>query len=252
MFDLRGTPAQRALASGAITRCDFPFNRLAPQLRSESGRDRIVITWADLTQPRTDDYRARKLRPDIATRHHESGPEHRKRVLGEAWTDGLVRIDTSVETDPRLAHEVVLSELAHQVDFHLLDDGHRERIWDAYHATVDSSIGQHGHGWFDTGGYETWVGESFMGGFTRAYSDLAVSLEQFTHATTDTVARRIREIITPQLGPPPWDRPENPAPDPDPEPKPEPADPEPAPKPSVPWWQRLLSWLAHLLQGGAR
>lgn len=46
----------------------------------------------------------------------------------------------------------------------------------------------------------------------------------------------------------PTDTPLGPTPEPQPEPEPKPEPTEPA----VPWWQRLLSWLAHLLQGGGR
>jgi hypothetical protein len=255
MFDLQGSENQRALAQAALDRCDFPWERLLPQLRSESNRDRILIGWADLaTQPRQ------------LARQHGAPPEqvrpgvqHRKRVLGEAWTDGVVRIDLSVESDPELAAEVVLAELGHQVDFHYLTEEHRTAIAAAYHPA-----GPDEHGWFDVGAYETWIGEALMAGFTRAYSDVMVSLTQFVHQTTDVVARRIRQVVTPDLGPPPWDVAPEPTPPPEPEPEPEPEppqspppEPEPQPEPpprepELPWWRRLWSWLLHLLRGGAR
>lgn len=240
MFDLRGTEEQRRLTQAAIDRCDFLFGRLAPQLRSESQREAIVIGWADLaTHPRTGQARQHKLGPDV---------EHRRRVLGEAWTDGLVRIDVSVADDPELAHEVVLSELAHQVDFHYLTPAHREAIWDAYHASEpESDTGDHGHGWFDAGEYHTWIGESFMGGFTRAYSDVTVTLTQFTHTTTDPVARRIREIVTPGLGPPPWNTEPVVPPDPDrPPPPSDPTEPTPLLRALSDLLARLWTWLRNL------
>jgi hypothetical protein len=235
LFDLRGTEEQRAITQAAIDRSDFPYERLLPQLRSESGRDLIVIGWADLaTQPR-----------QLARTHGApparigKDPHLRRRVLGEAWTDGLIRIDISVESDPELAAEVILSELAHQVDFHLLTETHRQTIAQAYHPA-----GPDEHVWFDVGAYETWIGEALMSGFTRAYSDVAITLTQFVHQATDTVARRIREIITPDLGPPPWD------------PDPGPVVPEPDQPPRPPattlgdLLARLLQWLRRLFGGG--
>lgn len=220
IFDIHGSAEQTRLTQAAIERCDFPWERLLRQLRSESGRDDIRIVWADLTVP-ADTARAHKLGPDVTSR---------RRTLGRAWTNGVVEIDHSCAADPELAAEVVLSELAHQVDFHYLTAAHRRAIFAAYHRPGQAP---HGHGWFDMGDYSTWVGESFMGGFTRAYSDVAVTLTRFTHQTTDDVARRIRAIVTPSLGPPPWDR--------------GPIEPEPG-EPAVPWWQRLWSWLLHALR----
>jgi hypothetical protein len=240
VFDLRGTEAQRALTQAALDRCDFPWVRLLPQLLSEAGRDRLVIEWADLaTQPRQ------------LARQHGAPPERirpgatmRERVLGEAWTDGLTRIDISVQPDPELAHEVILSEVAgHQVDFFLLTEDHRRAITEAYHPT-----GPDEHVWFDKGAYETWIGEALMAGGTRAYSDVTVSLTQFVHATTDDVARRIRRIITPDLGPPPWDRPPEPEPEPDrPPPSSDPSDPAPLISALGDLLVRLARWLRQTL-----
>lgn len=250
MFRDIGTDNQVALTQEARERCDFPFERLLPELAREADRDEVIITWADLTKARTDDFRATLLKPvaqlyDSYVRHHEAQPRHR--VLGEAWTDGVVRIDYSCETDPELAVEVVLSELAHIVDFFYLTPEMREAIWDVYHPE-ESNIGDHSHGWFDIGGYETWVGESFMAGFTRAYSNARITLTQFVHATTDEVARKIRHVVTPELGVPPWDTPPL-EPDPGPEPTPEP-EPKPEPEPEAPSpWQRFLRWIERLLWG---
>lgn len=240
MFVVSGDPHQRSLVHSGVKRCDFPFERLRPQLLSESDRETILIQWADLaTEPRFGTVREHKIKPDV---------EHRGRVLGEAWTDGVVRIDHHCAEDPELAHEVLLSELGHQVDFHYLDEMQRRAIFDAYH---EPGASEHDHGWFDVGTYEEWVGESFMGGFTRAYSDVAVTLTQFVHRTTDEAAVRIRQIITPELGAPPW----SPQPTPEtPETPPPPV--EEVPPPREPekssWWQRLSDWLLSLLNRDGR
>lgn len=250
IFDLRGTPNQVRLVQAALDRCDFPFERLVPELTKQWGKSQILVQWADLSVSSSV---IEEVRPE--GRAHKGGPDvvGRHRTLGTAWTDGRIYIDHSCESDPELAAEVLLSEAGHQVDFFYLDDQMREAIWDVYHQELDSSIGDHGHGWFDISGYETWVGESWMGGFTRGWSDVRVFLDQFTHATTDDVARKLRQIVTPDLGPPPWDQTTEPAPEPTPEPSPEPSPEEPEPRePSAPWWKRLWSWLLHLLQSGGR
>jgi hypothetical protein len=93
----------------------------------------------------------------------------------------------------------MLSEAAHMVDFFYMTERHREAIWDAYHPGMDTDKGHHGHDWFDVGGYQDFVGESLMSGFTRAYSDVNVVLEQFTHKSTPEVVAGIRRVLTPEL-----------------------------------------------------
>lgn len=238
VFDIRGTEHQRSLVEAALARCDFPFERLTAGLRQQWNKDTISVEWADL-----DTTSSVVLEVGRAGRAHRVKPnvESRDRVLGTAWTDGRIYIDYSCESDPELAAEVFLSEAAHQVDFFYLTDDDREAIWDIYHDAA-GDIGDHGHNWFDEGAYETWVGESLMAGFTRAYSDVHISLSQFTHVTTDEVARELREAITPELGPPPWG-----AVDPEPEPEPTPEPPKPEwpkePEPSMSLFARILQWL---------
>lgn len=227
----------------AFKRCDFPFDRLTAGLRQQWNKDTITVDWADLGATSSV-----VLEVGPEGRAHKSSPDavSRDRVLGTAWTDGRIYIDFSCESNPELAAEVFLSEAAHQVDFFYLTDDDREAIWDIYHDTA-GDIGDHGHNWFDEGAYETWVGESLMAGFTRAYSDVHVSLSQFTHVTTDEVARELREAITPELGPPPWDvvEPEpEPTPEPTPPPDPTPEPPKPEPSPSL--FTRIMQWLRSL------
>jgi hypothetical protein len=234
IFELQGTEEQRRMVEATLARCDFPWPRLLPQLRSESGRDHILIAWADLSAAAVN-ARAHKLGPDVTSR---------RRTLGRAWTNGVVEIDYSCAADPELAAEVVLSELAHQVDFHYLTAEHRRAIFAAYHKPGQPA---HEHGWFDMGDYSTWVGESFMAGFTRAYSDVQITLTtQFVHVTTDAVARRIRTIITPQQPTPPWD------PDPDPPDRPPPSSDPSEPTPILSALGDLLARFAAWLRGWLR
>lgn len=253
VLDIRGTPEQIQLIEDAAARCDFPGQLLVPKLTLQWGKNLVLVEWADLVVSASV-----KEVAGPESRAHKAGPDvvSRQRTLGTAWTDGRIYIDYSCESDPELAAEVFLAEFGHQVDFFYLGDEHRQRIWDTYHQDIDSNIGDHAHGWFDVSGYETWVGESFMGGFTRAYSDVAITLDQFVHANTDDVARRIRQIITPNAGLPPWDRDASPtappAPsDPVPEPTPVPPDPAAPPtedprKPSS--WQALVSTVEAFLR----
>lgn len=232
IFELRGTPDQVQLVRDALDRCDFPFARLVPELIRQWGKSTITVDWADLSATSSV---VEEVGPQ--GRAHKAGPDvtSRRRVLGTAWTDGRIFIDFSCEDDPELAAEVLLSEAGHEVDFFYLTDAHREAMWDTWHDAEDD-IGDHGHGWFDVGAYETWTGEAWMAGMVRAYSDVAVTLNQFVHVTTDDVTRKLRRIITPELGPPPWDQ-ITPEPEPTPEPPPERS-----------WWQRLLAWLTGWLR----
>lgn len=50
MFELQGTPAQQELVRRALSRCTFPFERLAPKLKTSTGRDRLPVEWADLSR----------------------------------------------------------------------------------------------------------------------------------------------------------------------------------------------------------
>lgn len=242
VLDIQASPNRTQLTEDAGRGCDFPGALLVPKLQRQWGKSKILVQWADLsvassvvleTGPQG---RAHKAGPDVVARH---------RVLGTAWTDGRIYIDVSCEDDPELTAEVLLSEFAHQVDFHYLTDAHREAIWDAVHPGEESNIGAHDHDWFGSVAYNVQVGEAWMGLFTRAYSDVAVSLDQFVHKVTDDAAIRARAAVTPELGPPPWDRTDEPEPAPEPE---QPPNLPPPPEPPRSWWRRLLAWLTGWLR----
>lgn len=192
---------QRSIIGSALSRCDFPFERLAPELRSEVGRDAIPVEFADLSRYSAQVEAEGHSHADDA--HILAGEfDGRRAALGLAWYSGKVSIEARLVDDPDLAVEVFLAEGAHMVDFFYVTDDQREHIFDAYH---DGTKTPHEHGWFEETGnhdYWSWVGESFMAGFTRAYAPaVPIRLEArqpWVHPTTDSVAGAIINILTPE------------------------------------------------------
>ena len=225
MFTLLGTPNQQSLVRQALDQCDFPFDRLAPKLKADTGRTSIPVEWADLSQwgaqttktadDHHDDYSHDHTHDNVPGEEKADPLEARGRVLGLAWYSGKVSLDLSLESDPRLAWEVFLAEGAHMVDFFYMTDAHREAVWDIFHPGGSDNIGGHGHGWFDVATYRDFVGESFMGGFIHAYAPSVPVTIAFTHASNLEIGRQIRAALTPELVEPPVVEPE-----PQPEPPP--------------------------------
>lgn len=235
IWDVLGSPNQTFLVRRAIDRCDFPFEKLVPKLKSDALKEAIPVEWADLSRY-LNFVAAPSSETNVPHIHvHEGGDTghgilHRNRVLGLAWYSGRVSLDISLEATPELAQEVFLSEAAHMVDFFYINDTQREAIWDAYHSGQDTQQGHHGHDWFDVGTYWDYVGESLMSGFVMAYSDVAVSLDSFNHKSTPDTANAIRRILTPELVETPPDVPETPQEPPVAEPE----VPTPQPEPEEP------------------
>lgn len=206
IFDFYGTDVQRRIARETIDRFTFPhWERLLTKLAAK-GRTSIPVEWADLTR-----YAAQ-----LATAEAKGGHVHvhadgdtadpvldraRARVLGLAWYSGKITLEQTLVDRPELAAEVLGAEVAHMVDFFdpLMDDGGRDRINSAYHG---GQLIDHEHDqWFDEGGYWDWPGESFMEGFTRAFSDVEPTISGFTHKTTPHVVAVIRDVLDPQPAP---------------------------------------------------
>ncbi len=212
IWNLQGTENQQRIAREGLAVCDFPFHRLAPQLRSEVGRDSIPVEWADLSR-----YAATSTAGEAHAHVHEDGDtahpiervvEGRRRVLGLAWYSGKVSLELSLEQDERLAHEVLLAEGAHMVDFFYMTDAHRRAVVNALHRdqlpdntpVVDGQpLGLDGHecGWFEVGPYGMWVGEAFMEGFIESFSPVKVTI-QLGHPVSPVQAAYIRRAL---LGP---------------------------------------------------
>jgi hypothetical protein len=209
VWQLQGSPNQQAIVAAALDRCTFPFDVMLPELHSEMGKTAIPVDWADLSR-----YAGTLAAQRKGGGHghvHEDGDtadpiEVRHRVLGLAWYSGKVTLDLSMERDPTLAGEVFLSEGAHMLDFFWFTNDHRVAVWNALHAraehiTTDALVQDgtdlgHSHGWFDVGGYRSWIGEAWMGLFTLAYSDFPVTIP-FDHPPTRTAVEAIRSALTP-------------------------------------------------------
>jgi hypothetical protein len=208
---LQGTEAQQRIVRDALAACDYPFDRLLPGLRAATGRDSIPVDWQDLSR-----YSSVAER-DAHLHVHEDGDdahpvirvvEGRARVLGLAWYSGRVTLDLSLERDERLAHEVMLAEGAHMVDFFYMNDQHRRAIVNALHHQqlpnnhpitdgVPFGLDSHTCGWFDVGPYGMWIGESWMEAFVEAFSPVTVTI-QLGHPVSPVQATYIRRVL---LGP---------------------------------------------------
>lgn len=207
IFTYLGTPTQQRIAREGMARFTFPhWERLLPKL-AQKGRTSIPIEWADLSG-----YAAQLAEQQADGGHahiHEDGDtadpfedQARSRVLGLAWYSGKITLEQTLVNDPGLAQEVLGAEMAHMVDFFdpKMDGGGRHAINVAYHG---GTLVDHGHDeWFDEGGYYDWPGESFMEGFTKAFSDIPTTISGFTHKTTPEVIRVIRDVLDPAPPPP--------------------------------------------------
>jgi hypothetical protein len=210
VWQLLGTPHQQAIAAAALDRSTFPFDVIAPGLREQTGRAAIPVAWSDLSR-----YAAALAISGHGHIHEGDDLGHpvgtRARVLGLFWFSGKVEIDTSLERDPELAGEILLSEAAHAVDMFYLTPAQRHAIWGALHVGDESIEHDHQHGWFDqpysewagefidAGGhvaYRDQVGEAFMGLFVAAWSDFPVTIA-FTHAPTPQAVEETRRAVTP-------------------------------------------------------
>lgn len=210
VWDLQGTARQQQIVGTALDRCSFPFDSLAPGLLAATGRTTIPVEWADLS------VYAGVLAEALAGEGHphvhgDDGDKadiiaSRDRVLGLAWYSGRVSIERTLEGDPELAGEVFHSEGAHMIDFFLMSDVQRVGIWNALHGPTEqlaegapiedgTDLG-HGHGWFDVGGYYSFVGEAFMGAFVKTYTTYAVTMD-FDHPTSHLATYGVRNTLTP-------------------------------------------------------
>lgn len=208
VWDLRGTPEQNRVIEQTLERVDFPWHWLKEGLRNSVGRETIPVEWDDLSryaQSNEAESHKHKARLHSSRAHSDEEDfhviEYRERVLGLAWYSGKVTMEQTLVNEADLAGEVFMSEGAHMVDFFYMDDPLRIAVWNAFHsdhqdvdpetALQDGAEVHHGHSWFDVGGYYSWVGEAFMGGFVAAFSDLPVTIA-FDHPTTPEVAAEIR------------------------------------------------------------
>lgn len=201
MFDLSNlAPEERLITEQAIARTSFHWNLLKPKLQAEKNKASIPVEWVDLSRyaQSLSESKSKGGHNHIHENDDVGHPiEFRNRVLGLAWYSGKISVEKSLVSEPVLAQEVFLSEVAHMVDFFYMSEEQRKQIFLSYHG---GDASEHGHDWFDKGTYWEWIGESFMNGFVKAYSDVPVAMDNFTHKTTDEVAAQIRDILKAPFG----------------------------------------------------
>jgi hypothetical protein len=230
-FDLASnTPEQRAIIEAAVSACDFDFDRILPRLLTEKGRTAVPVTWEDLTH-----YGAVSNEAPAVTTAGEGvnatrlpvpaeGPEHkharqhedaRRATLGLAYYSGKIVLERSLVDRPDLAQIIFLAEAAHMIDFFVLTPEQRAAIFDLFH---EPGTPAHGHGWFEETGnndYWSWVGEAWMYGFIKAFTDIEPGTGGMHHELTESDAAGVRELLGAKV-------PAEPEPDPEPEPEPAP------------------------------
>lgn len=210
IFHLQGTATQNAKVKAAIDRTLFPWHFLSYGLYRQTRKRYIPVEWADLTgfggaaAKEINEKLAGEVLREHGTAGHLEQPFHviqyRERVLGLAWYSGKITLEKTLENDvnPDLAAEVFASEAAHMADFFYMVNSQRQRVFEAYHG---GPTNEHGHAWFDKGAYADFVGESFMEGFVKAYSDIPVTITGFTHPTTPAVVAEIVDTLGPKAQP---------------------------------------------------
>jgi hypothetical protein len=207
IWTLQGTEAQQRIVRDALAACDFPFDQMLPSLQRE-GKTGIVVEWADLS----------RYTHGAAGHEHADGAhtivrevDGRARVLGLFYLPPHTKVvlDNALVDRPLLAQEVFLAEAAHAADYHwMVERGLRRAVWNALHGDdhdTDAPIPEagdvgHGHSWFDgPGGYSTWVGESWMAAFVKAYAPSIPVTINLAHPVTDAAVQEIRGVFAEYL-----------------------------------------------------
>ena len=217
------TQDQARIVEDALARCTVKLERL---------QRTVTISFEDLSRWAQAVASAKHGQLEVI-RYRVEAIGYRSRVLGLAWYDGRVMVDVSLVNDPLLAREVLMSELAHQVDFDLFTEAIRRQITDIVHPQGPDS-----HLWFDSPDYWDDVGEAWMALFVEGFCGMKATLGGFTHPYTPEQLASIVKLVQPP-------EPEPPEPEPEPEPPPEPEPEEPM---SVfeflrQLLRRLLEWL---------
>lgn len=208
IFDLVGTPEQNAVITDALSKITFPWDRLLPGLQAQTGRSTIPVEWIDLS--RWGSAAVEINGHPLQARAHSNGEEAhviqsppdelgRRAAWGLAWYSGKISIEQTLPSET--AQETFVSEVAHIADFFYMTPKMREAIFDLYHG---GDTEDHGHGWFEETGnndYWSWVGESFMAGFTYAFAYPRIvphSANWFEHKSTPEMSEKIRAILLPE------------------------------------------------------
>lgn len=177
IFDLQGTPAQNRLVTDALAACAFDFDRVLPGMRADIGTSTIPVSWRDLTAVAIDTSQVSPLVRPAGT-------------LGLFYYSGRIELEQTLESNPRLAQEVFLSEAAHAVDTWLLTDADRTVLTRSWHPS-----GTDGDAWFDAGDYSTWMGEAFMGLFVDTFAPSIGATIVFKHNPTPAAQATLRAVL---------------------------------------------------------
>lgn len=205
MWDLSSlTPEQHACITDALNRTKFDWNLMAPGLLTEVGKTAIPVEFIDcarFAQSNDEPKGARLHKSDDEFDLVAGEIDGRRAALGLAWYSGKVSIEQSLlPGNYELAIEVFLAEGAHMIDFFYMSDDQRTAIKDVYAKASPDPDGV--DDWFEENGeqdYWSWIGESFMSGFTMAYGEGIVtaleSRQPWVHRTTPEIAAQIRSIL---------------------------------------------------------
>ena len=206
-IDLAGIadPAHRDRLQAALNACDFPLSRIYRNYGKT-----VPVTVSDLSR-----YAAVRSSEDVNHGHShinfdgEQGHllgEPRKGALGLFWLPtpaapaGRIEVGTAAFSEPHLAEEVLMAELAHAVDYGAMSKRQRDRILAAYVEGQPDADGV--NDWFEEAGeddYWAWIGESFMSGFMAAFApSLPRPLEPrqpWVHRTTPETTAAVRKAL---------------------------------------------------------
>ncbi len=203
------TGEQRQVLQEALNACDYPLYRIR-----KNTRKRVPVTVRDLSTMA----QAIQVREQTDEHSHGHGhdlgfhvlqdPEYREIALGLYWLPtrnfpaGRIEVHTGCFTNPPLAREVMLAEVAHAVEFGVpMTNGQKEAIFTIVHKGDASPHGTHGW-WEEKGGqdyWNDWLGEVFMALFMRAFApSLPRPLEArqpWGHKVDDSMVPAVRTVL---------------------------------------------------------
>ncbi len=212
VFNVVGTLNQVRIVTEALNKTTFPFEWLLPSL-SKEGKRHITIEWADLSR-----FALTHAADDSGLHGHDGAILHtierevggRWRVLGLFYLPPFTKIVLSNELEPNepLTHEVLGAENGHNIDYHFMKHARLRRfVWNLIHPPEHHvPVGEtdipeegdinHGHSWFDgPAGYGTWVGETIMELFVRAFMPGTPVTIRLQHPITEFHVSEFRRAL---------------------------------------------------------
>ncbi len=164
IFLLSGSATQQATVQTALSRCNFPFDRLRPGLRQQ-GLSSVKISWEPLGEG----------------------------TLGWASTAGEIGISNSI--GGMQAQRTAILELGHIVDFFYLTPDMRKAIIKLWHPGTPDD-----HQWFGSTRYWDRNGEAYSTLFLWAFADEEMWIDAgYSHKPSRELAAQLRAILLPQV-----------------------------------------------------